>query len=153
MATPTNLTHLLSTLITANHILHYNSILDAYGHLSVRNPHNSSTFFLSSTIAPALLSSAEEIIGYRVDDAEPVEPNAPAGFTERFIHSEVYKRYPAINSVLHSHLEEIVPFGVVDTSLLPVAQTGSVFGMLSSSSSSSSSIPFHICSRQGRGER
>lgn len=33
-----NLTATLSTLITANHILHYHDILDAYGHVSVRNP-------------------------------------------------------------------------------------------------------------------
>lgn len=30
-----NLTSLISTLITGLHILHYNGVLDAYGHMSV----------------------------------------------------------------------------------------------------------------------
>lgn len=38
-----NITDVLSTLITAAHILDYQSVLDAYGHVSVRNPNDDST--------------------------------------------------------------------------------------------------------------
>lgn len=34
------------------------------------------------------------------------------GFSERFIHSEVYKAYPGTQSVLHSHSLDVVPFSI-----------------------------------------
>ena len=49
-------------LITASHILHFHGIFDAYGHISVRNPDDPTSFFLSMSKAPALLSSAEDIV-------------------------------------------------------------------------------------------
>ena len=101
-----------SNLITANHILHQQGVLDAYGHISARNPQDPSTFFLSRNLAPALVSSRDDIEEYRVDDAAPVNPNAKKGYVERLIHSEIYKRYKDVNSVVHSHSEAVVPFSV-----------------------------------------
>ncbi|KAH8755391.1 class II aldolase and Adducin N-terminal domain-containing protein [Diaporthe sp. PMI_573] len=118
----------LKSLIAANHVLHFNDVLDAYGHISVRKPDNSSTFLLSRDLAPALVSGAEDIVEYLVENAAAVAPNPPAGYIERFIHSEVYKRYPSVNSVIHSHTDSVIPFGVTQVPLLPVGQTGSVFG-------------------------
>ncbi|KAG9819850.1 hypothetical protein KCU68_g17613, partial [Aureobasidium melanogenum] len=46
-----NLTTVFNTLITGLHILHYNGVLDAYGHMSVRNPNNGSNFFMSRNLA------------------------------------------------------------------------------------------------------
>lgn len=123
-----NLTQLLSSLITANHVLHYHGILDAYGHISVRNPNNASNFFLSRDLAPALVSSPSDIVEYHVEDALAVDPNPPAGYIERFIHSEVLKRYPTVNSVIRSHAPAVIPFGITEVPLLPVDQTGSVLG-------------------------
>ena len=42
-----NITGLLSTLITANHILSYHNVLDSFGHISVRNPNTNTTFFIA----------------------------------------------------------------------------------------------------------
>lgn len=42
-----NITSLLSTLITANHILSYHNVLDSFGHISVRNPNTNTTFFIA----------------------------------------------------------------------------------------------------------
>lgn len=119
---------ILKSLVAANHVLHFNGVLDAYGHISVRNPENDSTFLLSRDLAPALVSSADDIVEYLVDNAAPVTPNPPSGYIERFIHSEVYKRYPSVNSVIHSHSDSIIPFGVTQVPLLPVGQMGSVLG-------------------------
>ena len=124
----TNLTLLLSTLITANHILHYHGVLDAYGHISVRNPNNASTFFLARNVAPALVSSPSDIVEYLVQDASPVNLNAPPGYLERFIHSEVLKLYPTVNSVVHSHAQSVIPFGVTEVPLVPVSQMGFPIG-------------------------
>ncbi|KAF2190322.1 arad-like aldolase/epimerase [Zopfia rhizophila CBS 207.26] len=123
-----NITRLLSTLIAANHILHYHGILDAYGHISVRNPNNAFTFFLSRVMPPALVSSASDIVEYRIDDASPVDRNAPTGFAERFIHSEAMKRYPTVNSVIHSHTPAVILYGITKVPLLPAGQSGTVIG-------------------------
>lgn len=112
-----NITQLLATYITALHILHFHGILDGYGHMSLRNPENSSTFYMFHRGAPALVSSLDDIALYRVSDAEPVEPNGPAGFLERFIHSEVLKRYPGINVVLHGHPDVLVSYSIIDAPL------------------------------------
>src|SRR6202000_3313930 len=100
----------LSTLITANHILHFNGVLDAYGHISVRNPDNSSTFFLAADRAPALVASPAELVEYRIPAPQAIDPNAPQGYIERYIHSEIMKRFPEVNSVIHSHSYEIIPY-------------------------------------------
>ena len=42
-----NITGLMSTLITANHILSYYDVLDSFGHVSVRNPNTNTTFFIA----------------------------------------------------------------------------------------------------------
>jgi len=122
---------LFSTLITANHILHHHAVLDAYGHISVRNPQNSATFFVSKSLAPALVSCREDIEEYYVEDASPVNKDAPKGYAERFIHSEVYKRYKDVNSVIHSHSEAVIPFSVSSVPvcisiLLPILSQSSI---------------------------
>lgn len=65
----------------------------AYGHISVRNPQNPNTFFTSKSLAPALVSGREDLEEYHVSDASPVDKEAPKGYAERFIHSEIYKKY------------------------------------------------------------
>lgn len=114
-----NLT-VISQLITANHILSYYNVVDALGHVSVRNPDNSSTFFLSADMAPALVSSEADIVEYQISDAQPVDPSAPQGYVERYIHSEILKRYPSVNSVVHSHSENIVPYTLIDVAPKPI---------------------------------
>lgn len=38
-----------------------------------------------------------------------IAPGAPKGYSERCIHSEMYKRYPGVQSIIHSHSEAVVP--------------------------------------------
>jgi ribulose-5-phosphate 4-epimerase/fuculose-1-phosphate aldolase len=61
----------------------------------------------------ALISSPTDLLEYQVSDAEPVDPNAPKGYTERYIHSEVYKQFEDAGAVIHSHSNAVVPFGLV----------------------------------------
>ena len=118
-----NLTAVLSTLITANHILDYNSVLDGLGHISVRNPLNTSTFFMTGKPPPALVANAEDLREYYVSDGSPVsvaETRAGGGeFDERWIHQSILKRYPSQNSVVHSHARSVIPFGISDVALKP----------------------------------
>ncbi|KAJ6559680.1 hypothetical protein B0H19DRAFT_1145609 [Mycena capillaripes] len=34
----------------------------------------------------------------------------PSGFSERFIHSEIYIKFPEVNAVVHANTESILPF-------------------------------------------
>lgn len=88
------------------------SVVDAYGHLSVRHPTNPSRFFMSRYIAPATISSERDLVEYYVDNAEPVDPNSPKGYSERCIHSEAMKRFPEVNAVIHSHSDAVVPYSI-----------------------------------------
>lgn len=63
-------------------------------------------------IAPALVSSDLDLVEYYTENAEPVDSTAPKGYAERYIHSEIYKRYPEVNSVVHSHSEAVVPYSI-----------------------------------------
>ncbi|KAI3336983.1 class II aldolase and Adducin N-terminal domain-containing protein [Xylariaceae sp. AK1471] len=124
----TTMYQLLGNFITGLHILHYNGVLDAYGHMSMRNPDNSSTFFMSRNPPPALVSSLDDIVEYHVSDASPVDANAPGGFIERYIHSEILKRFSEVNVVVHSHSPLVVPYSAVDLPLKPVIHLAGFLG-------------------------
>ncbi|KAK5951923.1 hypothetical protein OHC33_007216 [Knufia fluminis] len=115
-----NLTTLLTTLISANHILHYHSIVDAYGHVSVRHPDDASHFIMSGNRAPALVSSPDDFVTYQVSNASAVEPDAPKGYIERYIHSEIYKRFVDVNCVVHAHAPDVLPYATSGVPLRPV---------------------------------
>lgn len=99
-------------LIDASHILHYHGVLDAYGHVSFRHPLRPDEFVMSRSIAPGTVSSPEDLVTYSVHDASPVEDTQAAGFIERMIHSETYKRHPHVQCVVHSHCEDVVAYSI-----------------------------------------
>lgn len=113
-----NITALLATYIDALHVLHHHGVLDGYGHLSVRNPDNPPTFFMMRQVAPALVSGLNDIGEYRVADAEPVHSDTPAAPIERFIHSELLKRYSDVNVVLHGHPDELIAYSIAPAARL-----------------------------------
>ncbi|KAH6680319.1 class II aldolase and Adducin N-terminal domain-containing protein [Halenospora varia] len=121
-------TQALHDLITANHILHYHNVLDAYGHVSVRHPEDPDIYVMSGDRAPALVSSFVDLIEYHVSDSSPVDPKAKKGYQERFIHSEIYKRFPEINSVIHSHSDAVLPYTVTGVRMQPVFHIASFLG-------------------------
>ncbi|KAI4226831.1 MAG: hypothetical protein L6R36_002876 [Xanthoria steineri] len=110
-----NLTQTLSLLITANHILDYYSVVTGYGHISVRNPLNNSTFFMTGNgVPPALVRSPEDLDEFYLEDASPATERSlnPMSTSERFIHQALLKRFPSVQSVVHSHSRAVVPFGI-----------------------------------------
>jgi len=119
-----SLSELYRTFVSACHILHYHRILDAYGHISVRHPNDPRIFIMSRNTAPATVSSRNDLIEYWIENAEPVDPNAASGYAERCIHSEVLKRYPEVNSVIHSHSDAIVPYTISGVPLKPCFHMG-----------------------------
>jgi ribulose-5-phosphate 4-epimerase/fuculose-1-phosphate aldolase len=87
-------------------------VVDAYGHLSVRHPLDPKKFIMSCYIAPGTISSRSDLIEYWVNNGEPVDPNSTKGYSERYIHSEILKRFPDIHSVMHSHSDAVVPYSI-----------------------------------------
>ncbi|KAF3051677.1 hypothetical protein E8E11_010682 [Didymella keratinophila] len=118
---------LFKGLVTASHILHRHDVMDAYGHISVRSPDNAATFWMPCNMPPALVSSPDDLVEYHVESAEPVEKNAKPGYLERHIHSEIYKRFPNINSVVHSHASDVLPYCI---SGVPLKNTIHMAGFL-----------------------
>lgn len=81
---------------------------------------------MASQIAPALVSSPRDLVDYRVSDALPVNASMTDGYVERYIHSEIYKKYSEVHAVIHSHAESVIPYSVSGESpqaLPPVPQT------------------------------
>jgi ribulose-5-phosphate 4-epimerase/fuculose-1-phosphate aldolase len=113
----------IEDLITASHILANEGILDSFGHATVRSATDPSHFFMPRAMPPALVSRADIV---ELDlDCKPVTPNAPRLNGERYIHCEVYKARPDVQSVIHTHDLAVIPFGLTKTPLRPVvAQAG-----------------------------
>ena len=63
-------------------------------------------------MAPANVAAPGDLVEYKVADASAVDVDAPPGYVERYIHSEIYKRFPGVNSVIHSHASAIIPYSI-----------------------------------------
>jgi ribulose-5-phosphate 4-epimerase/fuculose-1-phosphate aldolase len=113
----------IEDLVTASHILANEGILDSFGHATVRSVTDPTHFFMPRAMPPALVSRADIV---ELDlDCKPVTPNAPRLNGERYIHCEVYKARPDVQSVIHTHDMAVLPFGLTGTPLRPVlAQAG-----------------------------
>ena len=112
----------IADLVLANHILADQGVVDGFGHISVRSAKNPNHYFISRSRAPALVS-VDDIMEYDLDD-QPINPRGRTSYLERFIHSEIYKARPDVQSVIHSHSPAVVPFGVSDVPLRPISHMG-----------------------------
>jgi len=99
-------------LAAASRILVAQSVVDGFGHVSMRHPSSPHRYLMSRSIAPALVTPAD-IIEYTLD-SDPCNANGRSSFLERFIHGEIYKARPDVMSVVHSHSPSVIPFGLVD---------------------------------------
>ena len=103
----------ITDLAAASHILAERGVVDAFGHISHRHPDAPDRYFMSRAMAPALVTP-DDIIEYDLD-SEPCNAAGRGSFLERFIHGEIYKARPDIQSVVHSHSPSVIPFGLVET--------------------------------------
>jgi len=102
----------MADLAAASRILAERGVVDAFGHISHRHPDAPDRYFMSTSMAPALVTP-DDIIEYNLD-SDPCNANGRGSFLERFIHGEIYKARPDINSIVHSHSPSVIPFGLVD---------------------------------------
>jgi HCOMODA/2-hydroxy-3-carboxy-muconic semialdehyde decarboxylase len=102
---------LLADLAAASRILAAQGVVDGFGHVSMRHPTAPNRYLMSRSLAPALVTP-DDLIEYDLD-SQPCNANGRNTFLERYIHGEVYKARPDVNSVVHSHSPSVVPFGLV----------------------------------------
>ena len=93
-------------------------MVDGYGHVSVRNPANPNRCFLARASAPALVTSAD-VAEYDLD-SKPVTNTSATGYSERFIHGEIYKARPDVMAVVHCHCLDVIPFAATSVPLQPM---------------------------------
>lgn len=103
---------LIADLAAASRILAERDVVDAAGHVSLRHPQAPDRFLMSCAMAPALVTPGD-IVEYDLD-SNPCNAQGRDVFLERFIHGEIYKARPDINSIVHSHSPSVIPFGLVD---------------------------------------
>jgi HCOMODA/2-hydroxy-3-carboxy-muconic semialdehyde decarboxylase len=111
----------LADLITANHILFDQGVVDPYGHVSVRSLRNPRHFFLSRSQAPGLVTK-DDILEFD-EDSKPVNLSGKPMYSERFIHGEIYRAHPEVQAVVHAHSPAVLPFGVTNVPLRPLIHT------------------------------
>jgi HCOMODA/2-hydroxy-3-carboxy-muconic semialdehyde decarboxylase len=108
----------IGDLVVGNRILYVQDVVDGYGHISARHPHRPDRFLMSRARAPGLVVAAD-IMEFGLD-GELVHADERPIYSERFIHSEVYKARPDVNAVVHSHSPTVVPFSVTQVPLRPI---------------------------------
>lgn len=117
---------LLADLVTANHILQDQGVVDGYGHVSARNPANPNHFWISRWLAPDLVTPSDIV---ELDlDCVPVNGDTRKLYSERWIHSEIYRVRPDVKSIVHTHAPTVVLMGVINEPLLPVYHMGGFLG-------------------------
>jgi ribulose-5-phosphate 4-epimerase/fuculose-1-phosphate aldolase len=84
---------------------------------------------MAGYLAPAIVSTPEDLIEYHIADGTPVDPHAKKGYSERFIHGEIFKRFQGVKCVIHSHSEAVIPFMVAGVPLRPAFHMAGFLGM------------------------
>src|SRR5947207_5863679 len=101
----------IADLAAASRVLVAQGVVDAFGHVSMRHPQAPERYLMARAIAPALVTP-DDIIEYDLD-SNPCNADGRGSFLERFIHGEIYKTRPDVQSVVHSHSPSVIPFGLV----------------------------------------
>jgi ribulose-5-phosphate 4-epimerase/fuculose-1-phosphate aldolase len=117
---------LVDDLVTANHILYNEGVVDGFGHVSIRHPDDPGRYFLARSIAPAVVKR-EDILEFDLE-SNAVDARGARPYLERFIHGEIYRVRPDVHAIVHSHSPSVIPFGATGTTLKPIFHLGGFLG-------------------------
>jgi ribulose-5-phosphate 4-epimerase/fuculose-1-phosphate aldolase len=117
----------LRRLVAANRILANEGVVDAFGHVSVRDPRNAERFWLARSRSPALVE-LDDLMEFTLDGTA-VDARGRTPYGERMIHAAVYAARADVHSVVHHHAYGVLPFTITDEPLRPVVHTASVIGL------------------------
>jgi len=116
----------LDELVTANHILAAEGVVDSFGHISIRHPENPERYIMSRSRAPECIETAD-LMEFSLDGV-PVDPQGRDPYAERAIHGAIYEARSEINSVVHNHSPNVIPYGVTGTRLRPLLHMAAGMG-------------------------
>ncbi|VXC92295.1 Aldolase domain protein class II [Burkholderia sp. 8Y] len=109
---------LFEDLAVANHILAQHEVLDGFGHVSVRDPRNPEHFLIAQSMAPELVQP-QDILTLDFD-CQPVDGDTRKRYLETWIHAEIYRARPDVQSIVHSHSPSVIPFAASSVRLRPL---------------------------------
>lgn len=116
----------LHDLVLANRILAHEGVLDSFGHVSIRNPHDSQQFVIARSLGPELVTEADlQVFTFAGDN---VTGDTRPAYLERAIHAAIYAARPDVQAICHNHSPSIIPFGATGVSLRPVFHMAAVMG-------------------------
>jgi ribulose-5-phosphate 4-epimerase/fuculose-1-phosphate aldolase len=113
-------------LVLANRILAHENVVDAFGHVSMRHPHDPKKYLLSRARSPELVEHGD-ILEFSLN-SDIVGARSGRPYLERFIHGAIYEANPEIMAVVHSHADEVLPFSISSVPLRAVIHTASGCG-------------------------
>ena len=87
----------IDDLVAANRILSDQGVVDGFGHVSARHEVDPTRFLLARSMAPGLVT-ADDIMEFDLA-GNALDPRGRTLYTERFIHSELYKAHPEIAAI------------------------------------------------------
>ena len=116
----------LRRLVAANRILANEGVVDAFGHVSVRDPRNARRFWLARSRSPALVE-LDDLMEFDLEGAA-IDARGRTPYGERMIHAAVYAARADVQSVVHHHAYGVLPFTITDEPLRPVVHTASIIG-------------------------
>ena len=116
----------IADLVTGNHILFDQNIVDAFGHLSVRHDQNPNQYLMSRHLAPGLVTEAD-LLAFDLD-SNPVIDLGVRYYSERFIHGEIYKARPDVVAIVHCHAPALIPFAATRQALRPIYHMSGFLG-------------------------
>jgi ribulose-5-phosphate 4-epimerase/fuculose-1-phosphate aldolase len=116
----------LQEVVDANRILAHENVLDAFGHVSIRD--TEAGYHISRSRSPELVT-LDDLQHY---DAESriIGSDSRGGYMERIIHGAIYKIRPDVHAVCHFHSPSILPFCVTGEPWIPVTHVGATVGMM-----------------------
>ena len=117
---------LVRDVVVANRILARFGIVDAYGHVSVRDPRDAGRYLISRSLAPEIVEDGDVVV---LDlDSAPRKTERRLMYAERFIHGDIYKARPGVVAVVHNHSPSVIPFGVTTARLQPIFHMAAFVG-------------------------
>jgi len=117
---------MLDELVAANHILAHLGVIDAYGHISARDPERADRYWITRAM-PAREVSRETLVEVTLEGEAVSEAKAKL-FFERAIHGEIYRARADVNALIHAHSPSLIPFCNSQTPLRPMTGPAAFLG-------------------------
>ena len=122
---PRNANEGIEQCVLANRILANEGVIDAFGHVSVRNPEKKETFFQSRSLSPELVTK-DDILEIDLD-GKVVSKKDMTPYGERIIHAAILKARSDVNAVFHGHPHSVIPFSSTGIHIRPIAHFAGMF--------------------------